>query len=208
MIAIAMSEIIPGKLYLGSMHDATELSWLKSHGITDVITVAILNDEDLVGISDLLVQAKFNHHYFPAYDITAQNLDELFPAIFAIIDSSGTPIPKPKVVLVHCMMGISRSATIVLAYLMYSRKMRLDDATRHVLQQRLCIFPNDGFIRQLIKYEHKLFGSMSLSEALTGPSEARTSFLPDYDGLCKYKRLIHNFSTDSFRQIMDAAKNK
>lgn len=51
-------------------------------------------------------------------------------------------------VLVHCVMGRSRSATLVLAYLMMKHSLSVVDAIEHVRQRR-CILPNHGFLKQL-----------------------------------------------------------
>ena len=52
-------------------------------------------------------------------------------------------------VLVHCYHGVSRSASIVLAYLMKSRDIDLDEALAIVTQKRPIVCPNDGFLMQL-----------------------------------------------------------
>ncbi|XP_064209426.1 dual specificity protein phosphatase 18 [Anguilla rostrata] len=62
-------------------------------------------------------------------------------------------------VLVHCNAGISRSATLCLAYLMKHRSMTLADAHDWVRSRRPIIRPNSGFWKQLIDYEYKLHGS-------------------------------------------------
>lgn len=51
-------------------------------------------------------------------------------------------------VLVHCVMGRSRSATLVLAYVMMKHNLTVVDAIEHVRQRR-CILPNHGFLKQL-----------------------------------------------------------
>ncbi|CAL1263822.1 unnamed protein product [Larinioides sclopetarius] len=53
-----------------------------------------------------------------------------------------------KGILVHCKQGISRSATLVLAYLIVEEGMPLQEATR-VVRQRREILPNEGFLLQL-----------------------------------------------------------
>lgn len=60
--------------------------------------------------------------------------------------------------LVHCVAGVSRSATLVIAYLMKFEYMSLRQAFYHVKAVRPIIRPNPGFWRQLIEYEVKLFG--------------------------------------------------
>jgi len=52
-------------------------------------------------------------------------------------------------VLVHCMAGISRSSTIVIAYLIVRRGWSFEKAYEHVRTARPTIRPNDGFMQQL-----------------------------------------------------------
>lgn len=59
-------------------------------------------------------------------------------------------------VLVHCVAGISRSASICIAYLMKYQSMTLEEAYLHVKHKRQVINPNIGFWRQLIDYERRL----------------------------------------------------
>lgn len=58
-------------------------------------------------------------------------------------------------VLVHCIMGVSRSATLVLAYLMLQQRLCLRDALRHVIQKR-AIYPNQHFLSLLLKLDERL----------------------------------------------------
>lgn len=58
-------------------------------------------------------------------------------------------------VMVHCKVGASRSATIVLAFLMIKRHMTIQEAVRMVRARRE-IVPNDGFLQQLCEFNEKL----------------------------------------------------
>ncbi|XP_051030708.1 dual specificity protein phosphatase 13 isoform X2 [Phodopus roborovskii] len=58
-------------------------------------------------------------------------------------------------VLVHCAMGVSRSATVVLAFLMICENMTLVDAIQTVQAHR-DICPNSGFLRQLQVLDSRL----------------------------------------------------
>lgn len=58
-------------------------------------------------------------------------------------------------VLVHCMMGLSRSATCVLAHLMIKEGLTAAEAVKQVRQNRF-IKPNEGFLLQLVQLEKKL----------------------------------------------------
>lgn len=59
-------------------------------------------------------------------------------------------------VLVHCLMGISRSATFVAAYLMMKKNMSTKDALFTLRKQRE-VRPNTGFLVQLLQLEEKGF---------------------------------------------------
>lgn len=52
-------------------------------------------------------------------------------------------------------MGVSRSATLVLAYLMMRQRLSLRDSLRHVTQKR-AIYPNQHFLSLLIKLDEQL----------------------------------------------------
>lgn len=74
--------------------------------------------------------------------------DSLLPVSFSdsVKNSGGR-------VLVHCQAGISRSATICLAYLIQSHRVRLDEAFDFVKQRRGVISPNFSFMGQLLQLE-------------------------------------------------------
>ncbi len=57
--------------------------------------------------------------------------------------------------MVNCVQGVSRSATIVLAFLMLKRHMTAQDAMRKVRENRE-VSPNDGFLQQLCDLNDKL----------------------------------------------------
>lgn len=59
-------------------------------------------------------------------------------------------------------MGISRSASLILAYLIRHRKMKLHEAIRIVAKQRL-IWPNEGFLGKLIQYQNDINKSIDKS---------------------------------------------
>jgi len=62
-------------------------------------------------------------------------------------------------VLVHCLAGMSRSATIVIAYLLATTPMTTEEATAFVRSKRSVIRPNQGFTKQLEQYERRHFSS-------------------------------------------------
>ena len=73
-------------------------------------------------------------------------------------------------VLVHCMTGISRSSTIVIAYLMARAHVPLGVALRAVKACRPVASPNPGFVEQLARFERTLPG-LALSGDTATPAQ-------------------------------------
>lgn len=72
--------------------------------------------------------------------------------------------------LVHCEAGISRSPTICMAYLMRSRRLRLEEAFEIIRQQRAIISPNFSFMGQLLQFEAEVLS--------TAPPSSPSSCVP------------------------------
>jgi atypical dual specificity phosphatase len=68
-----------------------------------------------------------------------------------------TPGAKKNVVLVHCLAGMSRSASIVCAYLLATTPMNTEETINFVRKRRRIIQPNYGFVKQLKSWEAKHF---------------------------------------------------
>lgn len=78
-------------------------------------------------------------------------------------------------VLVHCHAGISRSATICMAYLMATRKLRMEEAYEFVKTRRRVVSPNFNFMGQLLNFESRVFPTGSpvptCSSSLSRPED-------------------------------------
>lgn len=86
-------------------------------------------------------------------------------------------------VLVHCQAGISRSATICLAYLMKKKRVRLEEAFEFVKQRRSIISPNFSFMGQLLQFESQVLATSCSVEAASpsatlGPKSSSTPSSP------------------------------
>lgn len=73
-------------------------------------------------------------------------------------------------VFVHCQAGISRSATICLAYLMRTNRVKLDEAFEFVKQRRSIISPNFSFMGQLLQFESQVLASSTCSSEAGSPA--------------------------------------
>jgi hypothetical protein len=69
-------------------------------------------------------------------------------------------------VLVHCLAGISRSATTVASFMMKEDGATFEATMRRIREHRVYVSPNVGFERQLRSYEH----------VTTGNEEARANY--------------------------------
>lgn len=55
--------------------------------------------------------------------------------------------------LIHCHAGVSRSATILAAYLIHKKQITADEAVKIIQEKRKRAKPNDAFMKQLKEYE-------------------------------------------------------
>lgn len=139
-----MDLIIPG-LYLGSARDASNLEGLTAAGVTHILTVAS-------GINPAFPR-QFTYLVIPVSDSSDANLRKHFFTCRKFIRKC---LEKNEAVLVHCLMGISRSASIVIAYMMMESNICYYDAYNLVKSLRDRISPNIGFIRQLQQLDQDL----------------------------------------------------
>lgn len=64
-------------------------------------------------------------------------------------------------ILVHCLMGMSRSATLSIGFLMLRRGMTVEQALTQVRQHR-GVRPNNGFLSQLIELDNRIRSEQAL----------------------------------------------
>lgn len=55
--------------------------------------------------------------------------------------------------MVNCVMGWSRSATVVMAYLIAKKGYRINEALEAIRRFRPKARPNPGFMQQLVEFE-------------------------------------------------------
>lgn len=86
-----------------------------------------------------------------------------------------TAMKEGSKVLVHCKMGISRSASVVIAYVMKAKNWSLAKSIQFVKSKRPCIKPNENFLKQLEVYQGILSASKQRHNSLWR-SKSETNF--------------------------------
>lgn len=116
-----------------------------------------LNITHIVNISEHknAFPSKIKYLKLPLEDMASTNLSHHFEKTSAFIDEA---LNNDGRVLVHCNLGISRSSTITLAYLMKFKRWKLDEAFKFLKGRRTSSSPNSGFLKQLSEWEAELYG--------------------------------------------------
>jgi protein-tyrosine phosphatase len=131
--------MILDNLYLGDEPDAFSLAFMKERP-TAVINCAKELDKSPHCVAYLHIR------------LDDENEERLAPHLTRANEFIDDHLANGNRVLVHCYAGVSRSASIVIGYLMYSRGMTFDVARAYVKSKRKTIKPNLGFVRQLHAY--------------------------------------------------------
>lgn len=84
-------------------------------------------------------------------DIESESIDTYFEEVYKFIHEAMNS--ENARVLVHCAFGVSRSATLVIMYLMKNFQISYEEAFEYTKQCREIVDPNEGFKNQLIKFE-------------------------------------------------------
>ncbi|XP_063359459.1 protein phosphatase Slingshot isoform X2 [Cydia amplana] len=129
-------------VYLGSEWNASNLEELQRNGVRHILNVTREIDNFFPGVFDYL--------NIRVYDDEKTDLLKHWDNTFKYINKARNEGSK---VLVHCKMGISRSASVVIAYAMKAYNWNFDKALKHVKAKRGCIKPNTNFLNQLETYQ-------------------------------------------------------
>ncbi len=144
-----LSEIIPNFLYLSSYNAAKNKELIEKNNITNIINCAA----DFCN-NDFANDPKLNYLSFYLKDHVMENIECVFYECIEYIESVKE---KGGRVLVHCIQGISRSVSIVMAYLIFKEKYSYDKAFTLVQSKREISSPNFGFSIQLQNFYLRLF---------------------------------------------------
>lgn len=136
--------VIP-QLYIGDIQGAESYNELKALGITHIVQA--------MGGMQPMFPKEFHYKVIDCVDTPSDNLSQHFDSVCSymskVVDNGGK-------IFVHCWAGISRSATICIAFLMYRLGVTLHAATLMCRKNRPQVYPNPGFQKQLENFEKKL----------------------------------------------------
>ncbi|NXL82969.1 STYL1 protein, partial [Alectura lathami] len=140
-------EILPAKLYLGNFKQACDPQIQKDLKIKAQVNIS---EEP----TELFAEdGKYLHISVP--DSLEADLFSSFSAICHFIDAQ----LHHGAVLVCSRLGISRSSTVTMAYLMHSFQFSLKKAWDYVLKCKTNMRPHRGFVRQLSAWETQIYGT-------------------------------------------------
>ncbi|KAH9981017.1 protein-tyrosine phosphatase-like protein [Lactifluus volemus] len=151
----SVSLILPPSLYLGPCPTVSSKPFFTRNSITHVLSIGA--NPRRPAIVDGVI-----YHRLSLNDSVSASISKVIDAAFEIIDEAIASKNGTGKILVHCYAGISRSPTVVAAYLMKRKGMSLKAALGHIIRVRPQISPNPGFLQQLKEMELELYGSCSL----------------------------------------------
>ncbi|XP_029377347.1 dual specificity protein phosphatase 19-like [Echeneis naucrates] len=129
-------------LLLASQDAAHDIDTLQRHQVTHVLNVAY-------GVNNLFPD-QLLYKTLQILDVPDTDITSYLGECSSFIDLARE---QGGVVLVHCNAGVSRSASIVIGYLMLRESLPFDDAYSQVKLARPSIRPNPGFYQQLQSYK-------------------------------------------------------
>jgi len=133
------------KLYIGSQDAAANLDGLRETNVHFILNVA----------TGIQVPHSTNIEYLtvPILDEPNADIKSSFLQTFEFIDKG---LESGASVLVHCNQGVSRSATVCIAYIMKKYNINFQTALAALKASKSDVKPNEGFVEQLKRYEKEL----------------------------------------------------
>jgi len=139
-----VNEIIPGAVWLGNIAEA----WAPGN-YTHIVCATQF------GTAAAFYPDRFVYETVAVQDDAAADIESAFDRVASFIDQA---VQAKGRVLVHCNQGRSRSVALLCAYLMRYRQMTLARALQTIRCHRPIAQPNEGFMRQLERYERSIHG--------------------------------------------------
>jgi atypical dual specificity phosphatase len=134
---------VPG-LFVGDITAAESAPVLAAYRITHVLSA-------MRGAVHVPAELALRQMHVPLDDLPFSELAEYLPETTAFIRDALRADPAARV-LVHCVQGVSRSASVAAAYLIARYGWTASQAVQYIKSKR-AVDPNLGFLSQLQEYE-------------------------------------------------------
>jgi protein-tyrosine phosphatase len=127
-------------------YDPEEFQQLKSQSVTAILSLLSLDDEEESGVRGIVetTKAALEYRNVPVNDFDDLDLKQRLPACVEALDDL---LRKGHKVYVHCTAGVTRSPTVVAAYLHWRLHWPLEEALDHLQTLRQC-YPRGDLIRR------------------------------------------------------------
>jgi len=140
------SEVIP-RLYISDLSTAESSTALRKMGITHVLST-------MSGYVAIPTDVPVARAQVPLEDMPFAELAAHLPVTTAFLrDALSNPCTR---VLVHCAQGVSRSVSVVAAFLISQYGWSPAEAIQYIQTKRRIAEPNPGFVGQLLEYAERL----------------------------------------------------
>lgn len=148
------NEILEGFLFLGNMWHAQSKQVIQNLGITHVVNASL-------DVENVFANEGVQYKAVKIKDRPESDISAFFDSTFEFIESAKRTYHGR--VLVHCTQGISRSATLVIMYLMRANNWSLVTAVNFAMASRGVVYPNEGFFKSLMAEEFRLYKGNSIT---------------------------------------------
>eukprot|EP00743_Colponemidia_sp_Colp-15_P007664 GILK01008294.1.p1 GENE.GILK01008294.1~~GILK01008294.1.p1 ORF type:complete len:290 (-),score=37.63 GILK01008294.1:85-912(-) len=146
------SRILPW-LFIGDVYAAKDRDKLRSLSIKYILNVTPPRTQ--AGVPNYFEKdSAFEYRRRGMQDNSSERLSESFSECFEFLERAR--VREDGNVLVHCQKGVSRSVSIVVAYLMKYKRMVFEEALAFVRLRRPVAEPNSSFVQQLREYDTQL----------------------------------------------------
>jgi protein-tyrosine phosphatase len=164
--------MITSQIYLGSYTAALNLELLKKKlEITHILNCSLAPNA---------YPNRFTYLQLPLRDTPGQDL--ITEAIPNAIQFFQSVLAQGGRIFVHSDKGNSRSAAIVIAWIMFAQKLGLIEACTFVRNRRYVIEPNKGFVRQLVYWSQTQLLELEIMENLRRQAEAHDAAVSEQAG--------------------------
>jgi protein-tyrosine phosphatase len=133
-----MNNIRGTNLFIGDLKSSSNIKLLTKNNISYILNVC--QDKN---------KKKYKHIKYKMVKMRDDDTEILFNKLNSCFKFIDTALKNKKNVLIHCYAGISRSAAVLISYLMTRYRLRYKDAYKIVKKYRNIINPNDNFKNQL-----------------------------------------------------------